>query len=105
MSGMISQSGPGTSVESPDFRDAGDENSLRYEGWRVSAASGVGVFLSSLLIYTFAIFLKPIADEFSWSREQVSRAYSVAALTAGVCSALMLALPRYESLEAPAVHS
>jgi hypothetical protein len=51
-----------------------DETSLRYEGWRIALASGVGVFVSfaSLLVYTFGIFLKPLAEEFSWSREAVS---------------------------------
>ena len=36
-----------------------DEHGLRYEGWRVAAASGVGVFVSfaSVFIYTFGIFL------------------------------------------------
>jgi hypothetical protein len=48
-----------------------DESSVRYPGWRVAGASAVGVFVSfaSLLVYTFGIFLKPMADEFSWSRE------------------------------------
>jgi len=46
----------------------------RYEGWRVAAAASVGVFVSfaSLLVYTFGIFLKPLAEEFSRSRESVS---------------------------------
>jgi MFS family permease len=65
-----------------------DETSYRYEGWRVAAASGVGVFVSfaSLLVYTFGIFLKPLAEEFSWSREAVSAAFAVAAMTVAVCS-------------------
>jgi hypothetical protein len=56
--------------------EAVDETSIRYEGWRVAAASRVGVFVSfaSLLVYTFGIFLKPLAEEFSWSREAVSAA-------------------------------
>ncbi len=69
-------------------REAIDETSVRYEGWRVAAASGVGVFVSfaSLLVYTFGIFLKPLAEEFSWSREAVSAAFGVAAMTVAVCS-------------------
>jgi len=65
-----------------------DETSLRYEGWRVAIASGIGVFVSfaSLLVYTFGIFLKPIAAEFSWSREAVSAAFGIAAMTVAVCS-------------------
>ena len=62
-----------------------EETSVRYEGWRVAVASGVGVFVSfaSLLVYTFGIFLKPLAEEFSWSREAVSAAFGVAAMKSG----------------------
>lgn len=61
-----------------------DERRVRYEGWRVAMAGGVGVFLASLFVYTFGIFLKPLSDEFSWSREAVSSAYGIAALTAAI---------------------
>jgi predicted MFS family arabinose efflux permease len=65
-----------------------DERSLRYEGWRVALASGVGVFVSfaSLLVYTFGVFLKPLAEEFGWSRAAVSTAFGIAAMTVAVCS-------------------
>jgi MFS family permease len=65
-----------------------NEGSLRYEGWRVAFASSVGVFVSfaSLLVYTFGIFLKPLAEEFAWSREAISSAFGIAAMTAAVCS-------------------
>jgi hypothetical protein len=55
---MISQSGPGVSVDSARVGHEVNENSLRCEGWRVAAASGAGVFVSSLFIYTFAVLLK-----------------------------------------------
>jgi len=65
-----------------------DETGVRYEGWRVAAAAGVGVFVSfaSLLVYTFGIFLKPLADEFGWSREAISAAFGIAAMTVAACS-------------------
>ena len=65
-----------------------DETSPGYEGWRVAVASGVGVFVSfaSLLVYTFGVFLKPLAEEFGWSREAVSAAFGIAAMTVAVCS-------------------
>jgi MFS family permease len=68
-----------------------DETSRGYEGWRVAVASGVGVFVSfaSLLVYTFGIFLKPVAAEFSWSREAVSGAFGLAAMSVAVCSPLI----------------
>ena len=64
------------------------EHDLSYEGWRVVAASAVGVFVSfaSLLVYTFGIFLKPLAEEFAWSREAVSAAFGFAAVMVALCS-------------------
>ena len=68
-----------------------EETSVRYEGWGVAVASGVGVFVSfaSLFVYTFGIFLKPLADEFGWSRETISAGFGIAAMTVAVCSPLI----------------
>jgi MFS family permease len=65
-----------------------DETEPGYEGWRVAGAASVGVFVSfaSLLVYTFGVFLKPLAEEFGWSRESVSAAFGIAAMTVAVCS-------------------
>jgi len=67
---------------------ARSEHDLSYEGWRVVGAASVGVFVSfaSLLVYTFGTFLKPLSEEFSWSREAVSAAFGIAAMTVAVCS-------------------
>ena len=64
------------------------ENRLFYPGWRVALASSVCVFVSfaSLLVYTFGVFLKPIAAEFGWSRQAVSSAFGLAALSVATCS-------------------
>jgi predicted MFS family arabinose efflux permease len=64
------------------------ENSFRYRGWRVLLASSACVFVSfaSLLVYTFGVFLKPLAAEFHWSREAVSAAFGLAALSVAACS-------------------
>ena len=72
-------------------RETIEETSTRYEGWLVAVASGVGVFVSfaSLLVYTFGIFLKPLTEEFAWSRESVSAAFGIAAMTVAVCSPLL----------------
>ena len=64
-----------------------NENSISYPGWGVAAASGVSVFLTSLTVVTFAIFLKPLADEFSGRGQAVSSAFGVAAVTAGLSAA------------------
>jgi MFS family permease len=65
-----------------------DETEPGYEGWRVAGAASVGVFVSfaSLLVYTFGVFLKPLAEEFGWSRESVPAAFGIAAMTVAVCS-------------------
>jgi predicted MFS family arabinose efflux permease len=64
------------------------ESSLRYPGWRVALAASGCVFVSfaSLLVYTFGVFLKPVAAEFGWSREAVSAAFGFAALAIAACS-------------------
>jgi MFS family permease len=66
-----------------------DEDDLRYEGWRVAAASGVATFFSSCLVYTFALFLTPLTTEFSWSREVVSAAFGVMGITVAAASPLI----------------
>jgi MFS family permease len=58
-----------------------DEGTRHYEGWAVVAASAIAVFFVSILFFTFPVFLKPLANEFAWSREAISAAY--AALTLG----------------------
>lgn len=74
------------------------EHDLRYPGWRVAAASSLGVFVgfASLFVYTFGIFLKPLAEEFHWSRQAVSSAFGVAAMCIAICSPLLgAALDRF----------
>ena len=65
-----------------------NEENLRYPGWRIALASALCVFVSfaSLLVYTFGVFLKPLAGEFHWSREAISAAFGVAALSVAACS-------------------
>jgi MFS family permease len=65
-----------------------NERSLRYPGWRVALAASGCVFVSfaSLLVYTFSVFLKPLTEEFGWSRESASIAFGIAAMTVAVCS-------------------
>jgi MFS family permease len=72
----------------PSSEPGRGESGPQYEGWRVALASGAGVFVgfASLLVYTFGIFLKPLAEEFGWSREAISAAFGIAAMTVAVCS-------------------
>ncbi len=74
------------------------EHDPRYPGWRVAGASSLGVFVgfASLFVYTFGIFLKPLAEEFQWSRQAVSSAFGVAAMSLAVASPLLgAALDRF----------
>ena len=54
----------------------------------MAGAAAIGVFVSfaSLLVYTFGVLLKPLAEEFGWSRESVSAAFGIAAMTVAACS-------------------
>ncbi|MGA2761589.1 MAG: MFS transporter [Candidatus Cybelea sp.] len=72
----------------PEAAGAPNEHSIRYPGWRIALASSACVLVSfaSLLVYTFAIFLKPLTAEFGWSRESVSAAFGIAALAVAACS-------------------
>ena len=66
-----------------------DEASLRYAGWRVTGAAGVGVFFASLPFVTFAVLLKLLSEEFAWSREAVSSAFASMTLAAALTAPLM----------------
>jgi MFS family permease len=63
----------------------------RYCGWRVVLAACLGVMagFGSLFVYTFSVFVKPLAAEFGWSREGISSGFAIAAVTLGMCSPLL----------------
>jgi MFS family permease len=67
------------------------EFDLGYYGWRVVFAACLGVMagFGSLFVYTFSVFVKPLAAEFGWSREAISSGFAVAAVTLGVVSPLL----------------
>jgi len=76
-------------VSEPQFTGMSENDAgLNYYGWRVVLAAHFGIMVSfgSLLVFTFGIFLKPLSAEFGWSREEVSRAFGLAAMTVAVCS-------------------
>src|SRR5580700_6430328 len=67
------------------------EFDLGYYGWRVVLAACLGVMagFGSLFVYTFSVFVKPLAAEFGWSREAISSGFAIAAVTLGVVSPLL----------------
>ncbi len=52
----------------------------------LTACCGVFVSFASVVVYSFGIFLKPLAMTFHWSRTQLSLAFTLAALTVALCS-------------------
>ena len=74
------------------------ESRLAYPGWQVVLAGFFGVMVSfaPIIPYTFGLYLKPLASSFGWTRESISVAFSIAALTvAAVSPALGYMLDHY----------
>jgi MFS family permease len=67
------------------------EVDLGYYGWRVVLAASLGVMagFGSLFVYTFSVFVKPLAAQFGWSREAISSGFAVATVTLGLVSPLL----------------
>ena len=66
-----------------------NEESLRYEGWRVVASSGLAVFFACAFVFTFAVLLRPLAEEFTWSREAISFAFGAMTLSVAFAAPLV----------------
>ncbi len=62
-----------------------------YYGWRVVFAACLGVMagFGSLFVYTFSVFVKPLAANFGWSREAISSGFAIAAVTLGIVSPML----------------
>ena len=84
--------GVGTAtVPAAEIPSGPSEFDLGYNGWRVVLAACLGVMagFGSLFVYTFSVFVKPLAAEFGWSREAISSGFAIAAVTLGLCSPLL----------------
>ena len=79
------------SEQAVEIRSDLTEFDLGYQGWRVVFAACLGVMagFGSLFVYTFSVFVKPLAAEFGWSREAISSGFAIAAVTLGLCSPLL----------------
>jgi MFS family permease len=68
-----------------------DESDFGYYGWRVVLAACLGVMagFGSLFVYTFSVFVKPLAANFGWSREGISAGFAIAAVTLGMVSPIL----------------
>jgi predicted MFS family arabinose efflux permease len=80
---------PGATIDLPV-----SEHSRRYAGWGVALAATAGVYVgfASLFVYTFGLFLKPLSDEFGWSRQAISTGFGIAAMSVAIASPLLGAL-------------
>jgi MFS family permease len=78
-------------VQPAEMASGPSELDLGYYGWRVALAACLGVMagFGSLFVYTFSVFVKPLAAEFGWSREAISGGFAIAAVTLGIISPLL----------------
>jgi len=67
------------------------ESDFSYYGWRVVLAACFGVMagFGSLFVYTFSVFVKPLASQFGWTREAISGGFAIAAVTLGIASPVL----------------
>ena len=61
---------------------AGQKSGKIFYGWWVVLVAGVGSFMSygPIIAFTFGVFLKPLSQEFGWSRSEISLAFSLSLL-------------------------
>lgn len=59
-----------------------DEGNRHYPGWKTVFACAAGAFFAAFPYYSFSVFLRPVSDEFSWSRESAATGFAVMALVA-----------------------
>jgi MFS family permease len=57
-------------------------------GWVIVMTSvmGIAVSFGSLVIFAFGVFIKPLSDQFGWSRTEISLAFTLTALMVAVFS-------------------
>jgi MFS family permease len=67
------------------------ESRLDYPGWRVAVVCHIGVLtgFATVFIYSFSFMVKPLGQAFGWDREQIARAFSLAAISVAICSPLI----------------
>jgi MFS family permease len=78
-------------VNSSDRTGKFAEESLHYPGWRVVFICQVGVLsgIATIFFTIFTLFIKPWQQDFGWNREQISQAFTLAAMSVAICSPIM----------------
>ena len=61
---------------------AGCKDGKVFYGWWVVLAAGIGSFMSygPIIAFTFGVFIKPLNEEFGWSRADISLGFSLSLL-------------------------
>jgi MFS family permease len=61
---------------------AGHKGRKVFYGWWVVLAAGIGSFMSygPIIAFTFGVFIKPLSEEFGWSRAEISLGFSLSLL-------------------------
>ncbi len=64
------------------------ENQLGYPGWRVAVVCHIGVLtgFATVFIYSFSFMVQPLQQAFGWDREEIARAFSLAAISVAIFS-------------------
>ena len=75
----------------PTYPPTYPEESPFYPGWRVVLVCQFGVLagIATIFFTIFTLMMKPWQHEFGWSREQISQAFSLAAISVAICSPFM----------------
>ncbi|HEX4912403.1 MAG TPA: MFS transporter, partial [Vicinamibacterales bacterium] len=66
-----------------------NETDRGYAGWRAAWACAAGSFFASFPYYSFAVFLRPVSEEFGWSRESMAGGFAAMALVAAVSAPIV----------------
>ncbi len=82
------QIGSAPAANSSDHPGTSAEESLRYPGWRVVFICQIGVLsgIATIFFTLFTLFIKPWQHDFGWNREQISQAFTLAAISVAICS-------------------
>jgi MFS family permease len=67
----------------------GGEQARGYAGWRVVWACAAGSFFAGIPLHSYAIFLRPVSEQFGWTRQSASTGYAMLALMAAIAAPLV----------------
>ena len=65
------------------------EGQARSYGYVIVAAGFAVWFINGIFNAAFSVFLKPMQDEFGWTRGEAALAYALATIVAGISSIFM----------------